>query len=254
MCGKGRIRHREFVKASGEMSEVEFTSFLRRFLRGASECLADGSLSYVCIDWRHLGELLSAARSAELELLNLCIWVKPNGGMGSLYRSRHELVFVLKTDRGRHLNNVQLGRFGRNRTNVWEFPRVNTLDPERRSDLEIHPTVKPVEMVTDAILDASRPGDIVLDPFLGSGTTAIAAEKARRTCYGIELDPLYVDAAIRRWETFSGEAALDAETEHTFAEVSQKRSTSSRPPASLPSSVPVDDDGQLSLFAEMDEG
>ena len=150
-------------------------------------------LIYVCIDWRHIGELLAAGHEADHELKNMCVWVKDNGGMGSLYRSQHELVFVFKTGRGGHRNNVQLGRFGRNRSNVWHYPGP-TPSPASREEgnlLALHPTVKPVAMVADAILDCTARGDIVLDGFLGSGTTLIAAERTGRRCYGLELDPLH---------------------------------------------------------------
>ncbi len=222
VCGRGRIKHREFAMASGELSPAEFTKFLAKFVVSTYNLLAEGALVYVFMDWRHVDEIQAAIRYANLAAVNLCVWVKSNGGMGSLYRSRHELVFIYKKP-GQHQNNVQLGRHGRNRTNVWEYAGVNSLDPERRAELELHPTVKPVELVADAILDASSPGDIVLDPFIGSGTTLIAAERTRRVCAGIEIDPFYIDTAIRRWQAITGQPAVHAETGHDFATLAEER-------------------------------
>jgi hypothetical protein len=165
-----------------------------------------GSLHYVFMDWRHMNEVLAAGKQAYEELKAVCVWVKDNGGMGSLYRSQHELVFVFKSGTGSHRNNVQLGQYGRYRTNVWNYPGVNSFSrsTEEGNLLALHPTVKPVALVADAIMDCSARGDIVLDPFLGSGTTIIAAERTGRICYGIELDPVYVDTIIRRWQQFTG--------------------------------------------------
>jgi DNA modification methylase len=207
VCGLGKIQHREFAMASGEMSEAEFTQFLADALASHAAGAADGSILFVCIDWRHLGELLTATRTCGLELLNLCIWNKTNGGMGSLYRSKHELVLVLKKAGAQHINNVQLGRFGRNRTNVWDYAGVNTFGRDRMEDLASHPTVKPIALVADAIRDVSNRGDIVLDGFMGSGTTLLAAERTGRLAYGMEIDPLYADLAVRRWQDLTGEAA-----------------------------------------------
>lgn len=217
--GKGKIQHAEFVMASGEMSRVEFTAFLAQTLQGIKAHSAPGALLYVCMDWRHLTELSTAGESQGLELKNLCVWTKNCGGMGSLYRSQHELIFVYKNGRGEaHVNNVQLGRFGRNRTNVWAYDGANSFSrkSEEGNLLACHPTVKPVALVMDAILDASDRGSIVLDAFLGSGTTIIAAEKAGRIGYGIELDPKYVDTAIRRWQRLTGGKAIHPDTGITF--------------------------------------
>ena len=204
--GLGAIRHRPFPMASGEMDKSEFTAFLRRACENLAAFSADGSIHYLCMDWRHLEELLTAGQSVYSELKNLCVWVKDNGGMGSLYRSRHELVLVFKHGRDGHRNNVQLGKYGRNRSNVWHYPGANSF--ARRGEegdlLALHPTVKPVSLVADAILDCSARGDIVLDSFLGSGTTVIAAERTGRRCYGLELDPGYVDTIIRRWQALTG--------------------------------------------------
>lgn len=219
--GNGAIRHREFAMASGEMSEAEFLSFLNNSLRLMAEFSASNSVHYVCMDWRHVRDLLAAGCQNFDELLNLCVWVKDKGGMGSFYRSQHELVLVFRKGRGPHRNNVQLGQFGRNRTNVWQYPGIHTLSKQSGEGnlLALHPTVKPVAMVADAILDSSARGEVVLDAFLGSGTTLMAAERVGRICYGIELDPAYVDVAIRRWQNYTGEPAIRANTGKRFDEV-----------------------------------
>jgi len=220
-CGLGVIHHREFAIASGEMDEAEFSSFLSHACALMARHSVNGSLHYVCMDWRHLPELLAAGRAAYAELKNLCVWAKESAGMGSLYRSQHELVLVFKHGRGRHRNNVDLGRHGRHRTNVWRYPSVSAF--ARASDegslLAMHPTVKPVRLVADAILDASARGDIVLDPFAGSGTTVIAAERAGRRCYGMELEPAYADTIVRRWEAFTGGKARRAKREDAVGAV-----------------------------------
>jgi DNA modification methylase len=221
--GKGQVRHREFPMASGEMTVSEFTSFLRSVGINISQHVSSGAIVFICMDWRHTSETLAAGAAAGFDLLNLCVWVKTNGGMGSLYRSRHELVFVFKNGNEPHQNNVQLGRFGRNRTNVWNYTGANSF--ARRGTnrgLELHPTQKPVLMVSDAILDCTQRNDVVLDPFLGSGTTLLAAERTGRRCYGIELDPLYVDAAIERWQRMTGHKALTPFGE-TFDFIKAKR-------------------------------
>src|SRR5438046_1892020 len=188
------------------MDRTQFTDFLSEAFRNLAEFGGAGSLHYICMDWRHLEELLAAGAEVYGELKNLCVWVKDNAGMGSLYRSRHELVLVFKQGGGAHRNNVELGRFGRNRSNVWQYPGANSFarGGAEGNLLALHPTVKPVALVADAILDCSARGDIVLDAFLGSGTTVIAAERTGRRCYGIELDPAYVDTAIRRWQVLTG--------------------------------------------------
>ncbi|HEY2538564.1 MAG TPA: DNA methyltransferase [Stellaceae bacterium] len=215
--GLGAIHHRPFAMATGEMSRPTFAVFLATSLRHLAAFSSSGALLYICMDWRHIGELL-AGREAEARLENVCVWVKDNAGMGSLYRSQHELVFVFKTGRGRHRNNVQLGQFGRNRSNVWHYPGANSFSrkTEEGNLLALHPTVKPVALVADAILDCSARGDIVLDGFLGSGTTVIAAERSGRRCYGLELDPLYVDTIIRRWQALSHGTARHAVSGRSF--------------------------------------
>jgi DNA modification methylase len=221
VSGLGAVRHHNFIMASGEMDPLEFTAFLSRTFKLLAQYSSDGSIHFICMDWRHMAELLSAGREAYDELKNVCVWVKNNGGMGSFYRSRHELVFVFKHGSAAHRNNVQLGQFGRNRTNVWEYPCISPFNNsgEEGNLLAIHPTVKPVAMVADAIMDASARGEIVLDSFLGSGTTVIAAERTGRRCYGLELDPTYVDTSVRRWQAYTGERARHAVTGKFFDEL-----------------------------------
>ena len=222
--GLGAIHHRPFPMASGEMDRSEFTAFLGEAFRNLAAFSGDGSLHFVCMDWRHVEELLAAGRDAYGELKNLCVWVKDNAGMGSLYRSQHELVFVFKHGRNGHRNNVQLGQFGRNRSNVWSYPGANSFARcgEEGNLLVLHPTVKPVAMVADAILDCSARGDIVLDAFLGSGTTVIAAERTGRRCYGLELDPTYVDTIVRRWQALTGGSARHAASGRSFDDLARE--------------------------------
>jgi len=222
--GRGKIRHREFVAASGEMSSREFTAFLMDSLALAATHSADGSIHYVCMDWRHLREMLGAGEQIYAELKNIVVWNKTNAGQGTFYRSQHELIFVFKNGDAPHINNFELGQHGRRRSNVWVYPGVNTFRKGRFDDLSIHPTVKPVAMVADAMRDCSRRRDIVLDPFMGSGTTIMAAERVGRRAYGLELDPLYVDAAVRRWQAFTKQDAILRETGQTFEEVALGRS------------------------------
>jgi DNA modification methylase len=218
VCGKGKIHHREFAMAAGEMSEPEFVDFLCSALSFLQRHSCDGSVHFICMDWRHAGEVLQAGKKAYDRLLNLCVWTKDNGGMGSFYRSQHELIFVFRKGKEPHRNNVQLGQFGRNRTNVWRYPGMNTLTKSAGEGnlLALHPTVKPVAMIADAILDCSARGDIVLDNFSGVGSTILAAETVGRVCYAIEIDPLYVDAAVRRWEKHTGEKVVCAATGECF--------------------------------------
>jgi len=222
--GLGAIHHRDFPMASGEMGRSEFIAFLGQACRNLAAFSADGALTYLCIDWRHIDELLAAAREVYGGPINLCVWTKTNAGMGSLYRSQHELVFVFKQGRGSHRNNVQLGQFGRNRSNVWHYPGANSFarGGEEGNLLALHPTVKPVAMVADAILDCSARGDIVLDAFLGSGTTVIAAERTGRRCYGLELDPAYVDTIIRRWQALTSGSARHAASGRGFDDLARE--------------------------------
>ncbi|MGF7175273.1 site-specific DNA-methyltransferase [Azospirillum doebereinerae] len=217
VCGGGSVHHDEFIMASGEMDEAQFTSFLTTVLRNLAAHSQDGSIHYACMDWRHIGELLAAGRAAYAELKNLCVWNKDNGGMGSFYRSKHELVFVFKNGTAPHINNFELGQNGRYRTNVWDYPGANSLKAERMEELRMHPTVKPVALVADAIRDCSHRGGLVLDPFAGSGTTLMAAERTGREACVLELDPRYVDTIIRRWQTASGQDAVHADSGETFA-------------------------------------
>jgi len=196
--------HREFTMASGEMSEAEFRSFLASTLGVAARCSRDGAVHFVCMDWRHMDSVSAAGSFVYGELLNLCIWNKSNAGMGSLYRSKHEIVFVYGVGTAPHLNMVELGRHGRNRTNVWDYASVNSMRGNRREDLSLHPTVKPTGLVADAIQDVTRRGDLILDLFLGSGTTLLAAERTGRRFRGLDIDPAYVDVAIERWSARTG--------------------------------------------------
>jgi DNA modification methylase len=223
--GLGATHHREFAMASGEMTSDQFVLFLTAALKNLAQNSSDGSVHYICMDWRHQRELLTAAKEAYGELVNLCVWVKTNAGMGSLYRSQHELVYVFKNGTGPHRNNVQLGQYGRNRTNVWQYPGANSFgrSSEEGNLLALHPTVKPVALIADAILDCSARGDIVLDAFVGSGSTLIAAERVGRSCYGIEIDPLYVDTAVRRWQRYTGDCAIHAVTGRTFDDLAVER-------------------------------
>lgn len=223
VCGLGKVTHAEFAMASGEMSRSEFIAFLSGFLSEMLPHLKDGAVLDLCMDWRHMGELLAALDANALTLLNLCVWNKTNGGMGSLYRSKHELVLIAKKGKAPHTNNVELGKHGRYRTNVWDYAGVNTFSRTRMADLADHPTVKPVALVADAIRDVSMPGEIVLDAFMGSGTTILAAERTRRRAYGIEIDPRYVDVAIKRWEALTGANAVLASTGQSFAEIAEER-------------------------------
>ena len=217
--GRGRIKHRDFAQGSGEMSPTQFTRFLRSSLSLAAKHSADGAIHFVFIDWRHVGDLLAAGAAVYSELKNIVAWVKTNAGQGSFYRSQHELICVFKSGEAPHQNNIQLGRHGRNRSNVWTHPGVNSFRAGRMDDLSVHPTVKPVALVADAMRDCSRRGDIVLDSFVGSGTSVLAAERVGRRAYGIELDALYVDTAVRRWQAYTGKDAILKSTGQTFCEV-----------------------------------
>ncbi len=229
VSGNGRAKHREFAMASGEMDADEFTAFLLGWMKLVRSHMTEAGILFTCMDWRHLAEVLAALTRAGDELINLCVWVKSNGGMGSLYRSRHELVFVSRPRGTRHQNNVQLGVYGRNRTNVWHYAGMNSFAGRARTrGADVHPTVKPIRMVADAILDVTSRGDIVLDPFCGSGTTILAAERTGRRGYGIELDPIYVDLTIRRWQAMTRQVATLADGK-TFAQVEAERAAVTEP-------------------------
>jgi len=222
--GLGAIQHRPFPISSGEMNKTEFTGFLAQACQSLAAFSAGGALHFICMDWRHLDELLAAGGEAYDELKNCCVWVKDNPGMGSFYRSQHELILVFKQRGGSHRNNIQLGQFGRNRSNVWRYPGANsfTRSTAEGNLLALHPTVKPVAMVADAILDCTTRGQIVLDAFFGSGTTVIAAERTGRCCYGLELDPAYVDTAIRRWQALTGGTARHAASGRRFDDLANE--------------------------------
>lgn len=222
--GKGKIKHREFGMASGEMSSEAFISFLTTTFELLVAHSKAGSVHSIFMDWRHLPEILAAGGASYSSLLNVCVWVKHQAGMGSLYRSQHELVLIYKNGTAPHQNNIQLGRFGRYRTNVWQYGGIQAMRHSEEGDLlSKHPTVKPVQMIADAILDCSTRNEIVLDTFLGSGTTLLACTRTGRRCYGMELDPLYVDTAIQRWQIMTGMDAVNTVTGETFTRQMQKQ-------------------------------
>ena len=208
VCGLGKVKHAEFAMASGEMSKEEFEAFLSTTLGNMASFSKDGSIHYVFMDWRHLDEILGAGRSAYTELKNLVVWNKDNGGMGAFYRSKHELVFVFKRGTAAHVNNFKLGENGRYRTNVWDYAGISSLGADRDEQLAMHPTVKPVALIADAIRDCSKRGGIVLDGFSGSGTTIVAAEETGRQARAIEIDPHYADVSVRRWQVMTGQSAV----------------------------------------------
>lgn len=202
--------HREFLECSGEKSASEFEEFLSVTFKHMAKWTAAGGIIYSCMDWRHTEAIQVAGRDSNLKLLNLCVWVKTNGGMGSFYRSQHELVFVFGNGNSPHINNIQLGRFGRNRSNVWHCAGANSFSRSRGyDDFDSHPTVKPVRLVAEALTDSTHRGDLILDPFLGSGSTLIAAERTGRKCFGIELDPAHVETAINRWQMLTKKKAVN---------------------------------------------
>jgi DNA modification methylase len=225
VSGLGKTRHREFVMASGEMKSDQFAAFLEDSFRQMAAHTSDGSLHHICMDWRHVWEMMIAGNAIYSELKNVCVWCKTNAGMGSLYRSQHELIFVWQKGPGSHVNNIELGRHGRSRTNVWTYAGANAFKKGREDELRWHPTVKPVALVADAMKDCSLYGALVLDPFGGSGTTLIAGEKTGRKARVIEIDPLYVDVAIRRWQAYTGKFAVHAESGRTFEEVEDDQIT-----------------------------
>jgi DNA modification methylase len=209
VSGRGQVRHGDFAMAAGEMSREEFTQFLEETLRHAAGHCRDGAIAYVCMDWRHMAELQAVGERVFTELKNVCVWNKGLGGQGSFYRSQYELVFVFKVGEGRHINNFGLGAGGRYRTNVWDYAGANGFSSSsRQADLGMHPTVKPVQMIKDALLDCSKRGDIVLDCFAGSGSTLVAAHKCGRTARLVEYDPAYCDVIIQRFEKITGKEAI----------------------------------------------
>lgn len=211
VVGKGGVQHQEFRMASGEMSSEQFIAFLKSCFRLMAQCSQEGSIHYIFMDWRHISEILAAGRDVYDSLRNLCVWCKDNAGMGTFYRSQHELVFVFRHGKESHINNFELGQHGRHRSNVWNYPGVNSFAGRKGPEgnlLTLHPTCKPVDLVADAIMDCSTRGGVILDPFLGSGTCLIAAEKTGRKCYGMEIEPGYVDVILQRWENFTGKKAM----------------------------------------------
>ena len=232
--GRGRVKHPDFALASGEMDEAEFHSFLKTSLGAAAQASREGAVHFVCMDWRHIDILMRAGREIYGATLNLVVWNKTNSGQGSFYRSQYELIGVFRVGSAPHQNNIELGRHGRNRSNVWTYPGVNSFGAGRDDALAMHPTVKPVALVADALRDCTAKGDIVLDPFLGSGTTVIAADKVGRICFGIEYEPAYVDVIIRRWQAYQkADAVLDGDG-RTFDEVAAERLSETGAPTARP--------------------
>jgi DNA modification methylase len=221
--GLGRIHHRDFAMASGEMSEPEFTAFLETVFGRLAENSIDGSIHQIFMDWRHMSEMLAAGRKVYSELKNVCIWNKSSAGMGSFYRSKFEMVFAWKSGTAPHINNFELGQFGRSRTNVWDYAGATSTRRGRLEELAMHPTVKPTALVADAIKDCSRRGGLVLDPFCGSGTILIAAERTGRKARALEIDPIYVDVAVRRWQAYTGKRAVLAGSGETFETLEEQR-------------------------------
>lgn len=231
VSGLGAVHHREFAMASGEMSRDAFTAFLTQTLSLAASACRDGAIAFVCMDWRHMGELLEAGAVSFTELKNLCVWNKTNGGMGTFYRSKHELIFAFKIGTAPHTNSFGLGDTGRYRTNVWDYPGVSSMSAHRLEDQSMHPTVKPTALVADAIRDCTKRGEVVLDGFGGSGTTLIAAEICGRRARLIEYDPIYCDTIITRWQRLTGKYATLAGTDERFEDLTERRTADLTAPA-----------------------
>jgi DNA methylase len=210
------------------MSEAQFTEFLEQSLGTMAHVMRDGAIAFVCMDWRHMGEMVAAGKAVFSELKQLVVWNKTNGGMGAFYRSKHELIFVFKSGTASHTNSFGLGETGRYRTNVWDYAGISSISASRAEELAMHPTVKPVALIADAIRDCSKRGEIILDAFAGSGSTLIAAEKTGRSARLIEYDPLYCDTIIRRWQAFSGKHATLAGSGQRFEDVADERSAPAR--------------------------
>ena len=228
--GRGQVQHPEFAYASGEMDWQQYRKFLSRTLGNGIRVSEDGAVHFVFTDWRHVGDLTEVSRDIYGAMLNLVVWNKTNGGQGSFYRSQHELIGVFRVGDRPHRNNVELGRFGRNRPNVWTYAGVNTFGRGRMEALASHPTVKPIALVSDAILDCTARGNVVLDQFAGSGTTILAAEKVGRIAYAMEYEPRYVDVAVERWQRSTKLEATLADDGRSFEEIARLRGVSSRPP------------------------
>jgi len=234
ITGKGRHRHREFVQGAGELSADDYFALLRNSLLVLKRSCSQTALIYACIDWRHVMEMTVAGHACDMPLYTICVWTKTNGGMGGIYRNAHELICVFRAGTETPRDNVELGRHGRNRTNVWSHPGMSSFGKERDALLGSHPTVKPVAMIADALRDVTKRGDVVLDTFLGSGSTLMAAHETGRICYGVELDPQYVDVAIRRWQNATGRNAVLVETGETFDSLRQRLLAAPRRPSNAP--------------------
>jgi DNA modification methylase len=219
--GRGGVQHKDFQMASGEMSTTEFTNFLIQSFSLLAAHSKDGALHFICSDWRHLREFITAGEGVYSEQKNLIVWTKTNGGMGSMYRSAHELIFLYKNGSAPHRNNIQLGRYGRYRTNVWQYPGMNSFARKTPEGdlLALHPTIKPTGLIAEAILDCTARKDLVLDSFLGSGSTLLAAELTGRVCFGIDIEPRYIDVSVRRWQAKTGKDAIHGSSGKTFAEL-----------------------------------
>jgi DNA modification methylase len=231
VVGRGKAKHAEFAMASGEMANEHFTRFLGTTLDAAASVSRAGAVHFVCMDWRHIGELLSATKPVYGDTLNIIAWVKSNAGQGSFYRSQHEFIGVFRVGKTAHLNNIELGRHGRSRSNVWHYAGVNSFRAGRMEELRSHPTAKPVALVVDALKDCTRHGDVVLDTFCGSGTTIMAAERVGRHARTLEIDPRFVDVAIRRWQAFTRKDAVHAHSGLSFDEIAVDRLRQRRPHA-----------------------
>jgi DNA modification methylase len=229
VVGRGRTKHSEFAMASGEMSSADYLRFLGMTLDAAGSVSRDGALHYVCTDWRHIAELMAAAKPVYGDTLNIAVWVKSNAGQGSFYRSQHEFIGVFRVGQARHLNNIELGQHGRSRSNVWHHSGTNSFRAGRMDELRSHPTAKPVALVADAIKDCTRRGDVVLDTFSGSGTTIMAAERVGRHARALEIEPRFVDVAIRRWQAFTRRDARHAESGLSFDEIAAEGSLARKP-------------------------
>ncbi|HKG76595.1 MAG TPA: DNA methyltransferase [Beijerinckiaceae bacterium] len=240
--GRGRTKHREFLVASGEQSREEFIALLQETSANIAAVCVDGAIVFMCMDWRHMGEMLAAGEVVFGELKNLIVWNKTSPGQGSFYRSQHELIFAWKVGDAEHVNAFGLGAHGRMRANVWNYPGTNNFKSGCRQDLALHPTVKPVALIADALRDCSMKGDIVVDLFMGSGTTIMAAEKVGRRAYGMELDPLYVDVAVRRWKAATKADVILSGDGQTFEEVAAARLVTA-----AGANAPVDDQNWVAL-------
>jgi DNA modification methylase len=219
VVGRGRTKHSEFAHASGELSSAEYVGFLRGSLHAAVSVSREGAVHFVCIDWRHISELFAAGKPVYGDPINVAVWVKSNAGQGSFYRSQHEFVGVFRVGEAPHLNNIELGRHGRSRSNVWHYAGVNSFRAGRMEELRAHPTAKPVALIADAIKDCTRRGDTILDTFAGSGSSIMAAERVGRHARALEIEPRFVDVAIRRWQAFTGCDAYHAATGLSFDEI-----------------------------------